>query len=561
MESLHLSFQRVVDEGMFKGVQLNSSLSLSHMFYADDAIFVGEWCDNNINILTLVLDCFYRASSLKINMSKSKIMGTHVADHKVKDVAAKLGCLILNTPFSYLGTKVGGSMSRYHAWEEVIDKVSSRLSRWKMKTLSIGGRLTLLKYVLGSMPIFHLSIFKAPLFVLRKLESIRSNFFNGHDQASRKASWIKWDSVLTPKDKGGLGVSSLYALNRALMLKWVWKFHCHSSSLWTRVMKAIHGEDGKIGKIFKARNNSCWLNIVNEITVLNLKGINFFDFMRLKLGNGNNISFWNDKWIGDNTLQNLFPRIYALENNKQVSISMKLADLSMADSLRRNPRGGIEDAQFTGLLDLMQNVTLSPTSDRWTWTLDGSSDFSVASIRSKIDSIRFLAISSATKWIKSVPIKVNVLAWKVKRDALPTRLNLSRRDMPIDSILCPICDHDVESSSHLFFSCILATQLAYKISLWWNISYAEINSYKDWHSWIASLRLSLKHKLIFECVFYVLWWHLWAYRNKLLFDFKKPMKAMIFDDIVSRSYYWCKYRCKASFGWNEWLKNSYLVTL
>ncbi|GJU13962.1 hypothetical protein Tco_1136358 [Tanacetum coccineum] len=65
-----------------------------------------------------------------------------------------------------------------------------------------------------------------------------------------------------------------------------------------------------------------------------------------------------------------------------VSISMKLADLSMADSLRRNPRGGIEDAQFTGLLDLMQNVTLSPTSDRWTWTLDGfSSDFLCCSIR------------------------------------------------------------------------------------------------------------------------------------------------------------------------------------
>ncbi|GKG37186.1 hypothetical protein Tco_0447359, partial [Tanacetum coccineum] len=60
------------------------------------------------------------------------------------------------------------------------------------------------------------------------------------------------------------------------------------------------------------------------------------------------ISFWNDKWIGDNTLQNLFPRIYALENNKQVSISMKLADLSMADSLRRNPRGGIEDALDVG---------------------------------------------------------------------------------------------------------------------------------------------------------------------------------------------------------------------
>ncbi|GKB33610.1 hypothetical protein Tco_0873011 [Tanacetum coccineum] len=58
-----------------------------------------------------------------------------------------------------------------------------------MKTLSIGGRL----------------------------ESIRSHFFNGHDPNSKRTSWVKWKNVLASKEKGGLGVSSLYALNRGLM--------------------------------------------------------------------------------------------------------------------------------------------------------------------------------------------------------------------------------------------------------------------------------------------------------------------------------------------------------
>ncbi|GKA69850.1 hypothetical protein Tco_0775914 [Tanacetum coccineum] len=354
MESLHLSFQRVVDAGMFKGVQLNPSLNLSHMFYADDAVFVGQWCDDNINILT--------------------------------------------------STKVGGSMSRTHAWEEVIDKVRSRLSRWKMKTLSIGGRLTLLKSVLGSMPIFHMSIFKAPLSVIRQLESIRSHFFNGHDSASRKASWIKWDCVLAPKEKGGLGVSSLYALNRALMFKWVWRFYSQNSSLWARVMKAIHGDDGRIGKDIKACNQSCWLNIVNEINVLKNQGINFLDFMRLKLGNGNNISFWNDNWIGGNTLKNLYPRIYALENSKQVTVCAKLADIALDASFRRKPRG-----DGYGL-----------------WKVR---DFSVASTRKAIDDLllihfyyfdkRLPVVNSKTRWIKSVPIKILscalfvILAWSL----------------------------------------------------------------------------------------------------------------------------------------------------
>ncbi|GJZ29741.1 RNA-directed DNA polymerase, eukaryota, reverse transcriptase zinc-binding domain protein [Tanacetum coccineum] len=172
MESLHLSFQRVVDAGMFKSIKLRALVNISHMFYADDAVFVGQWCDSNITTLTHVVECFYRVYGLRINMSKSKITGVHVDSDKVKCAAMKLGCLILKTPFSYLGSTVGGSMSRVLAWTEVVDRVKNCLSKWKMKALSIGGRLTLLKSVLGSMPIFHMSIFRVPLSVLRTLESI-----------------------------------------------------------------------------------------------------------------------------------------------------------------------------------------------------------------------------------------------------------------------------------------------------------------------------------------------------------------------------------------------------
>ncbi|GKA11850.1 hypothetical protein Tco_0691396 [Tanacetum coccineum] len=113
--------------------------------------------------------------------------------------------------------------------------------------LSIGGRLTLVKSVLGYMPIFRMSMFKVPSGILRTLESICCQFFNGHDVSRKKASWVQWNKVLAPKDKGGLGVSSLYALNRGLMFKWVWRFLTQDTSLWARVIKAIHGGDGNIG--------------------------------------------------------------------------------------------------------------------------------------------------------------------------------------------------------------------------------------------------------------------------------------------------------------------------
>ncbi|GJW59291.1 RNA-directed DNA polymerase, eukaryota [Tanacetum coccineum] len=469
MESLHLSFQRVVDAGMFKGIKLGASVNISHMFYADDAVFVGQWCESNISTLVHVLECFYRASGLRINMSKSKIMGVYVDSDKVKRAALKLGCLILKPPFLYLGLIVGGSMSRVHAWNEVVERVKKRLSKWKMKTLSIGGRLTLLKSVLGSMPIFHMSIFKVPSGVLRTLESIRSHFFNGHDSNSKKASWVNWKKVLAPKERGGLGVSSLYALNRGLMFKWVWRFYTQDSSLWARVIKAIHGDDGKMGVITRAGSKSCWMNIVHETNALLNKGIDLIKFMRIKLGNGQITSFWEDMWSEGGTLKNRYPRIYALESSKSITVGMKVAQPSLAFSFRRAPRGGVEQEQFDEIVALVNDVILAPISDRWTWTLESSGDFSVASVRKLIDDKSIPVVDYKTRWIKYVPIKVNVHAWKVKSDSLPTRFNISRRGIYIDSIMCAICDKGAETSSHLFFSCCMVRQVVRLITRWWDV--------------------------------------------------------------------------------------------
>ncbi|GJW18747.1 RNA-directed DNA polymerase, eukaryota, partial [Tanacetum coccineum] len=365
MESLHISFQRVVDAGLFSGIMLDTSLSVSHLFYADDVIFMGQWNQTNIDTIIRVLNVFHSASGLRINMKKSKLMGISVDSSKVEQAVKKIGCMALKMPFKYLGSKVGDRMSRINSWNDVIETMVARLSRWKLKTISIGGRLTLLK------------------------------------------------SVMASKDARGFGVASLFALNMALMFKWAWHFITQNKTLWARVIKAIHGGDGKIG-------------------------IHIASFIKPKCRDGKNTSFWNVAWRGDVMFKDLVPRLYMLESMKDIQVATKLSHEDLEWSFRRKPRGGVELVQMSLLKEKIEGCTLSDLKDSWTWSLEGSGEFSVSSIRKVIDAVFFPCGSVKTRWVKEVPIKINIHAWKVINDYLPTRFNLSRRGMDIGTIVCPI---------------------------------------------------------------------------------------------------------------------------
>nr|GFA19193.1 RNA-directed DNA polymerase, eukaryota [Tanacetum cinerariifolium] len=113
----------------------------------------------------------------------------------------------------------------------------------------------------------------------------------------------------------------------------VWRFFSQKNSLWVRVVKALHGEDGKFGK-----------------------------------------------------------------------------------KVQPSPRGGVEQAQFERLKEMVEGVTLSNSNDRWSWSLVGSGAFSVSSVRKRIDNAILSKGISKTRWIKGVPVKINVHAWKVIHD-------------------------------------------------------------------------------------------------------------------------------------------------
>ncbi|GJW91008.1 hypothetical protein Tco_0168561 [Tanacetum coccineum] len=136
---------------------------------------------------------------------------------------------------------------------------------------------------------------------------------------------------------------------------------------------------------------------------------------------------------GGNIEDKRYPRLYALKVKKTVDVASKLSHENLTWSFRRVPRSGVKQDQLTDLTISGRCCFLVTRADRWYWTLDGSGEFSVASARKVIDDNRFPKVSTQTRWIKAVPIKVNIHAWKVRMDCLPTRLNISRRGIDIPS--------------------------------------------------------------------------------------------------------------------------------
>ncbi|GJX71531.1 putative RNA-directed DNA polymerase, eukaryota, reverse transcriptase zinc-binding domain protein [Tanacetum coccineum] len=186
VEALQISILEACNKGFFKGISLaNGGDNISLLRYANDALFFGDWSRLNANNLILILKCFEEASGLKVNISKSRLFSVGVSNDEVEMVASFIGCAFDCLHFMYLWLSMGVKISFICGWNEVVNRFRSRLSAWKAKALSIGGRLTLVKSVLGSLPIYYLSLFKAPQKIINLLEAIRCRFFWGFKDFQR----------------------------------------------------------------------------------------------------------------------------------------------------------------------------------------------------------------------------------------------------------------------------------------------------------------------------------------------------------------------------------------
>ena len=78
----------------------------------------------------------------------------------------------------------------HSVWDGVEERVRRRHALWKRQYISKGGRITLIKNTLASMPIYQMSLFRMPKIVARRLEKVQKDFLWGGGNLERKAHLV-----------------------------------------------------------------------------------------------------------------------------------------------------------------------------------------------------------------------------------------------------------------------------------------------------------------------------------------------------------------------------------
>ena len=102
-------------------------VKVSHLQFADDTLFFIRENENNIRTLYSTLKIFSSVSGLKINFSKSTLLGINLQEEEVVHLANLVECSVGVWPIKCLGFPLGGNPTKKSFWEPVVTKVAKRL--------------------------------------------------------------------------------------------------------------------------------------------------------------------------------------------------------------------------------------------------------------------------------------------------------------------------------------------------------------------------------------------------------------------------------------------------
>jgi len=169
------------------------------------------------------LNAFGAATGLQINREKSTVAPIRCMGLDMEQILQDFPRPRVAFPMQYLGLPLTLGRLRMVHLQYIQDRAKGRVAGWQGRLLNVAGHRELVRSVLSSLPVYLLTVVKAPKNFLKELDKLRRRFlWAGDKELTRGKCKVAWIKVCTPTVNGGLGIIELEKFSRALRLRWLW---------------------------------------------------------------------------------------------------------------------------------------------------------------------------------------------------------------------------------------------------------------------------------------------------------------------------------------------------
>ena len=520
MEALSGLIERAVQGGFLSGCYIGrrngKGMVVSHLLYADDTLLFCRADLEQLAHLIWLLMWFESISGLRINLNKSEIISVgSIAE--VDSLALELGCKVGTLPSSYLGLPLGAPHNSVTVWDGFEERFRKRLALWKRQYISKGGRITLIRSTLSSLPIYFMSLFRMPRRVRLRLEQIQRGFLWGGGNLEKKPHLVKWSTVCLDRKMGGLGIKSLAILNKALLCKWIWRFANERDSLWRNVILWKFGEERGGWCSADSRDaygSGVWKEIRKEWDTVSARAA-------FSLGNGRRLRFWKDAWSGEEAFSCSYPTLFAMAANKEVSV---------AEVWEPSCEGGVwtpcfvrpfNDWEMEEIQNLLQTLQekriLLNQNDLMLMREAKDGCFSVKLFYKVLFGSNSIFFPHQLIWSTWVPTKMSFFAWEASWGKVLTLDQIKKRGRALAN-RCFLCGNDEETIDHLLLHSPVTRLL-------WDLLLAIFGVYWVFPKSVSETLISWcgtcvgkRRKKAWMPASLTLFWNIWRERNNIAFE-------------------------------------------
>ncbi|CAN1783234.1 Putative ribonuclease H protein At1g65750 [Linum perenne] len=380
--------------------------------------------------------------------------------------------------------------------------MDKKLAGWKVKNLSLAGRVTFAQSVLAAIPAYAMQTSVLPANTCEEIDKRIRSFVWGTTAEERKISLVAWDKIYLPKEKGGLGIKSARLLNRAYLTKLAFLFLKDKDRLWVRIIQHKYfseGLDGLVVRNLKSKS-PLWRGISKEWGTM-LEGA------KSAIRDGRETFFWSSCWVDAGLRLADFADSSKPEFDATCSVAEMVTD-----------EGGWNFELLDILLppeviELIAGVS-PPRHDRGeddlVWGLEDSGQFTIKSAYNLLCQSADIPSLSIWKviWRWVGPNRTRHFLWLAAKNRLLTNESRSRQGL-CQEAKCEFCGDNNESVSHVLRDCSFARE-TWRLMCPGDIEKPEWQLHVvDWMEFFLKAECSLQ--------FGVVCWALWKARNERLF--------------------------------------------